>query len=227
MTKTEIKIAVTFTESVLGSLPGNPQLMEDYIVTKMAKDKGKTPDIVKKNSAEKIAAVSDPDTADERIEKATTVFARDEKGLFCWDYTWRGFLKESISVLIELGEASVKKLSKWSCKRSVDSLVFVAPRRIYFRDDKDRPIMQPESICERPLRASTMQGDRIALARSELLPAGTNCQFTITLLEGTNAKSNLAVLTKDSIIEALEYGAMKGYGQWRGGSFGRFSYKEL
>ena len=70
-----------------------------------------------------------------------------------WDYQLRGFFKEKLYSLIELGQCD---LSKWNYKKAVDLFLFVNPRRIrYWRGV---PILKPDGDLQRPLRAVTMQG---------------------------------------------------------------------
>ena len=96
-------------------------------------------------------------------------------------------------------------------KKEIDGLVFVSPRRI--------PLVLPEGAtvgdCQRPLRASTAQGDRVALASSETVPAGTTQEFDVTLL-----RDDLA----GALREWLDYGALRGTGQWRNSGKGTFVY---
>ena len=95
-------------------------------------------------------------------------------------------------------------------KKEIDGLIFPMPRKI--------PFVIPESaeigIKERPLRASTPQGERIALASSESLPEGTTCDFDVAFL----AKSDLKY-----IVEWFSYGQLRGIGQWRNSGVGRFT----
>jgi len=69
--------------------------------------------------------------------------------------------------------------------------------------------------CQRPLRAQTAMGERIALANSEELPAGTWCDFKLsTLIEDAQ--------TQKAIVEWFQYGFLRGIGQWRNSGKGRF-----
>ena len=72
-----------------------------------------------------------------------------------------------------------------------------------------------------------MQGERIALAMSEAVPSGTTCEFTVMLaIEKTAAaKGKPAIDYTDALKEWLDYGAYKGYGQWRNSGKGRFTYQ--
>ena len=63
-----------------------------------------------------------------------------------------------------------------------------------------------------------MQGERVALATSEMLPAGTTCEFTIKTL-----KADLL----PTIKEWLDYGALNGLGQWHNSGAGAFEWEEI
>ena len=102
------------------------------------------------------------------------------------------------------------KLSAY--KKVVDGLIFVEPRRI--RLDTPGAI----TICQRSLRAQTAQGERTALSSSEEAPAGTTCEFTVLCLDEGHEKV---------VREWLDYGALRGIGQWRNSSKGRFKWEEV
>lgn len=209
MKKETVRYKLVFTEPLLGSASGNPEIQEEFIASK-----AETPE----KTAEEIAATDVPGA----IEKASTIFPRDENGLFVWDYQARGFFKESLGALIELGD--VKSISKWLCGRSVDNFLFVDQRRIPLRQIGGDQWKTSQGTLQRALRAKTMQGERVALARSESLPAGTWVEFDVTVLISDNNKAKVACLSHDVVCKCLDYGSMKGFGQWRSGGFGRFNY---
>ena len=107
-------------------------------------------------------------------------------------------------------EGRSKKLKAY--KKEIDGLVFVNPRKI--------PLEIPEGKqmgrCQRPLRAQTAQGERVALSDSETVPAGTTQHFDVVLLKEEHAPL---------IVEWLEYGYLHGTGQWRNSGKGRFVYE--
>lgn len=204
--KTEIlKVRMQFTEPVLGLSSGNREIQEEFIASKAP---------MQTMSEEEIAAVP----LQETIEKASTVFPKDDHGLFMWDYQLKGMFKEVLTALIELGD--LKTVSKWAIKGAVDNFVFVEPRRCYLKKADGTVYQKPDGSLQRPLRADTMQGPRIALARSEQLNPGAVLEFTVKLLTGTNEKSK-KMLTAENLKDGLTYGAMRGFGQWRSGGFGR------
>lgn len=220
----QIKVRITFTEQLLATASGNPELHREFIASKAPGHE---------QAEEEMAALP----AEAQVEKASTIFHRNPPSgatthdplapagaLFVFDYHWRGYLKEGIGTLCELGEFT--KLSKWTYKRAVDSAVFVAPRRIYLARD-GKILDKPDGTLQRPLRATTMQGDRVALANSEFVHPGTQCEFTIRVLESSNAKSAWKELTLDVVKAVLTMGQDKGTGQWRGGGYGRFTWEEV
>jgi hypothetical protein len=198
----DVKIELTFTEELLGTLAGNKELAKEFILANNPNVKATDEDEALKNL---------PD--DEKLQKSSTVFNRDESDRpFLWDYQIRGFFKDAMGFL---KRGKISGFEKLSYKKVVDGLVFVEPRKI--------PLLLPEGlkadslgICERPLRAQTQQGERIALARSEVCPAGTRMEFTIVLLD-----EKLMPLIED----CLNYGKYRGIGQWRNSGKGRFAWK--
>ncbi len=212
-------IHIVFTEPVLGSTNNNPEVFSEYQASKAP-----TPE--KKEEEIKVVTGEMTDAeVEETVEKQTTIFPKEKDGsLFCWDYQFRGFFKEAMGVGTEIGDKAMGKLSKWTLKKCVDSMLFVVERRIPFMNAEGRKIMKEDiKLLERPLRAQTMRGERICLARSEVVPAGSTVDFTVQWLECQNVKSTYNI-KEEAITWALEYAALKGFGQWRGGGFGRFTY---
>ena len=74
-----------------------------------------------------------------------------------------------------------------------------------------------DGVVERPLRAQTMQGPRVTLARSDYMNAGTKLTFEIKVVE--SAKE----FTVEVVKSLFEYGELQGLGQFRNGSYGRFT----
>src|SRR5438552_10863870 len=111
--KTEtLKVRIIYTEPVLGSCSGNPEVHAEFIASRIELDKGPRREDKASTVPEEVAAVqphSEEELA-ERIEKTSTVFARDDKGLYIYDFNMRGFLKETLRTFIDLGQT---KSSKW------------------------------------------------------------------------------------------------------------------
>ena len=206
-----LKVRLTTIEDTLGTASSNPDLHHDHIASKSAdKDKVK----------EEMAALP----AEELEEKAKTVFFRDsDGGPMFFDYQVKGFIKEAINAVRDIQGSAVskeKRLSKWSYKKNLDKLVMVGS--IKDAHDRKLPLIMPKGaeIGEkvRPLRAETMRGERVALACSETVPAGTVIECQIILLDER---------LEPYIREALDYGEWNGLGQWRSAGWGRFKWEEI
>lgn len=184
----ELGIKIRLIEKLLGTVPKDKEIYTNFVLSK-SPDK----DILETESVQQIE------------EKGWTGFHQDEKGLFLFDYLVKGFLKASATVLKD--SLKIKNL-----KSKIDSHVFVFPRKIYLNQEA------PDGIFERPLRAETMQGPRVCLARSDYVKEGTEFEITIRVLPHKE-------ITPETICSLLKYGALKGLGQFRNGSFGRFEFE--
>lgn len=186
---------LTFTDELLGTMPGNKEIFADFVAKK-----AETLD-------EETEAI--PMDAETALEKGTTVFPRTAQGKpFIYDYQIRGFFKEACKFLKKVSDTKSSKEKAY--KQKIDGCIFVKDRQNVINVNGDI------GICERSLRASTPQGDRIALSRSESVPEGSSVTFTVQCL----IKSDL-----DLVDEWMEYGRLHGTGQWRSGGKGRFEFE--
>ena len=139
-------------------------------------------------------------------EKGWTGFLHDESGLYVLDYFVKGFLKHSANVQKEF--LKVKAL-----RAKIDDFVFVFPRKIHLGK------MEPDGVIERPIRFMTAQGPRVALARSDYVVAGTPFEFELELFPPHKE------ITADLVGHLLSYGRLMGFGQFRNGGYGRFTFE--
>lgn len=193
-----LKVKLTFTEPILGTCPQNEDIYRDFIGSK-APDASTVDD--------EVAALG----ADAVVEKGKTVFPRLDDGTpFLYDYQIKGFLKDTVGGLRKVKGTQASKIKAY--KKEIDKLIFPEPRCI--------PILFDGNIteCQRPLRAQTMQGERVSLAISESIPAGATVEFTITMLSDEH---------EALVRECLDYGRFSGIGQWRNSGKGRFIWEEI
>lgn len=194
----ELKVKLTFIEEVLGTASNNPEIHSEFIASK-------APDALSRE--EEVATIG----ADAVEEKSITVFPRLEDGTpFAWDYQIKGFFKDSCGMLRNVSKTESSKIKAY--KKYIDGLVFVKERKIPFEN------YGTIGECQRPLRGQTAQGERIALAHSETVQAGSELTFTIQILKDDLEKA---------IREWLDYGALRGMFQWRNSGKGRFTWEEL
>ena len=194
----KIRVRLTLTEELLGTASGDPELYANYIASK-------APDADKRDQE---IEDYDPDAI---LDSKMTGFPRDENGLpFLYDYQVRGFFKEACSFLRKLPKSHSAELKAF--KKQIDGLIMVEPRKIPL---KFKGFM---GRCERPLRAATPQGERIALAVSESVPAGTVLEFDVCLFDEKD---------EARVREWLDYGKHHGLGQWRNAGKGAFEWEEI
>ena len=206
MSKT-IKVKLELMEAMLGTSPNNEEIYSDFVASK-------APDAATRE--QEIEALG----ADGYVEKGLTVFPRDEYGNpILWDYQIKGFFKDTCSALSRLSKRSetgkktaTNESGKMTAfKKIIDGLIFPQPRMI--------PITIPDgteiTYCQRPLRAQTPKGERLGLAISEEVPAGSTMEFSILCLDDDHVPA---------VLEWLDYGQLRGLGQWRNSGKGRFRY---
>lgn len=193
-----MKVKITFLEEILGSSAAKPDIHAEFIASK-------APDAPSMD--EEIAAVG----VEEYIENAMTVFPRNADGQpIIWDYQIRGFFKAACGFMRKVKGSKSEKLKAY--KKEVDGLIHVKPRAIPINFDGEL------KSCQRPLRAETAQGARVALANSESIGAGATAEFEIIMLNDAD---------EALVREWLDYGQWNGLGQWRNSGKGSYLWQEL
>jgi len=204
-----IKVRLTLLEGMLGTSPANEEVYRDFIGTKSP------------NAAtveDEVAALG----VDAVADKGRTIFPRLDDGTpFLYDYQIKGFFKDACGMLSRLTgkdeNGKKKKAANESgkltaYKKVIDGLIFPQPRQI--------PIIFDGEIgdCQRPLRAQTAQGERVSLASSDEIPAGATMTFDVVCLDDSHVAA---------VREWLDYGILRGLGQWRNSGKGRYVWDEI
>lgn len=194
----EMRVRLTFTEEILGTASNDKDIHSEFIASK-------APDAPSRE--EEIEAIG----VEAVIEKGMTVFPRNKEGKpILFDYQIKGFFKNSAKAFNYVG--GEEKLTAYKSK--IDNLVFVKERMIELQLPEGAEIGK----CQRPLRASTAQGERVALASSESCPAGTVIEFTVMCMLDE---------LMNNVIQWLDYGALNGIGQWHNSGKGRFTWEDI
>ncbi len=192
MEETNYKLTITLIEPMLGSQPTG-SVASEFIARRAGFD-GLPEDEI--------------ETLPDALDRGTTVFHRDADGIpILFNYMIRGYLSNSGKVQNGKVTGGIKNL-----RAKVKDLIFVTPRRIKIHLPEGGEI----GFLERPLRAETAQGPRVALARSEMVPSGSRIECGLTVLGD--------VISEAVLRELLDYGYYHGLGQWRNGGWGSFSY---
>ena len=199
------RIKITLIDEMLGTNPGNKEVHEKFI-------NSKAPDA--ESREEELQHLP----AEEMIKNEMTVFYRDDNGapaMAC--YHMYGFFKSACGFLRKVKGSKSEKLKAY--KKAIDGLIKVYQHE---SDPAGRYITMelPDEgqigNCQRPLRAQTMQGERVALANSETVPAGTTLEMDICVWDSA---------LWDLIEEWLDYGKFNGLGQWRSSGKGAFIWE--
>lgn len=192
----ELRVKITFIESVLGTMTGDKDVYRSFIGSK-------APDA--STIEEEVAAIG----TEAVVEKGKTYFPRTKEGKpFIYNYQIRGFLKSACGAMSKVPNTACSKIKAY--KKKIDQFIFVKDRENVIETS------EPLTECQRPLRCQTMQGERVSIAISEEIAAGATCEFTIQCLLDEDVKA---------VEEMLSYGRFNGFLQWRNSSHGTFTYE--
>lgn len=208
------KFRWTYLEGVLGTSTADEEIYRNYLA-----GKAPSPEVVE----EEATVIAASESVDEQFARALTIFPKLDDGTpFQYDYQVKGFFKDACGMLSRLTgkdpvtgkkAKAVNESSKMKAfKKEIDGNIFVLPRNIPILFDGEL------TICQRSLRASTPQGERVALSASEEAPVGSTMEFWVLCLNDSHMKA---------VEEWMDYGILRGTGQWRNSGKGRFTYEIL
>jgi len=183
----------------MGTSSSSKEIHEEYIAS-LAPDA--------RSREEEIASIG----VDAEVEKSKTVFPRlngkSNGQPFVWDYQIKGFLKEAARAMARVTGLETSRTKAYL--KIVNDCIFVYPRKIPLNYDGAE--QGAVGSCQRPLRAQTMQGERVTIANSETVPAGAWFDFDVKMYDEKYEKL---------LLELLPYAADKGLLQWRNSGKGR------
>lgn len=196
---TDMHVKLTFTTDLLGTVPANKKIFTDYIADE---------------NLDETKLAQELDTIKEDLgQKGLTTFHMVGDDPILYAYVIKGFFKDACGMLRRVKGTLSSGIKAY--KKEIDGLVFVTPRQIRL----NLPAGAGLGFNERPLRAQTAQGDRIALARSHTCPSGTTLSFKVTVLGGN--------IDENTLSEWFNYGELRGLGQWRNAGWGSFTWLTL
>jgi hypothetical protein len=199
-------LKMEFITPLLGTAPMDPEIFRKFIASR-------NPDGVDETEME---------TIEESLQKGATGFRKVNGAPLLMAYQIKGFFKDVAYMLRQADDSPLSAKLK-NYRKVIDGLVFAFPDRIFLNLPSELTVAelydgQPGTgNLERPLRAQTPQGERVCLACSEIAPIGTTIEMQLLVL--ADSKTPEALLR-----EWLEYGILRGCGQWRNGGYGRFTY---
>ena len=203
------------TTPILGSRPANPEIHSKYVASKAADAQ---------RQADEEAMLPGTPELEEALkdikEAGLTVFLRNGRNeIVIPSYVIKGFFKSAFVTLKDQFQIA-------GAKGKVDNLIFIQPEYIPIVDGHDKAQKECDGLCERSLRAETMQGPRVTLAASEEIDPPWSMTIEVTLVENAGTGKSKAV-TFAEIEDALNYGSLKGLGQWRNAGYGSFKWERV
>ena len=227
----EDRLILTLTSPMLGTATANKEVYRNWIASLRKDENGET--------AIDEAEIESLPTVDEEVADKMTVFHRTPDGHpMIYTYMLKGLMKAACWSLrrIKGKDSEYKSHKLTSYKMVISGHVFFAERTVrldipeefsipeirnepYVLSDLRDGGHQTLPTLQRPLRAETAKGPRVALACSEAVPAGTKIACTLRVLD-----PQLRGLIHD---EWLPYGELKGLGQWNNAAWGRFTTEWL
>ena len=200
----EFSVAVETTAPLLGTQPTEESLRKAYLRTE--------------EDEEVLAS-----------ERPKTSFYTHNGELVLMNYQLKGWFKDAFGELPHL--VGIKgKVREWASARVVksrlDKWLFVRPRFISM--GKTAPdgsvtltvLVGPDGSLIRPLRAQTMQGERITPVESDKVDSPIRLSFVVKVLK-------FSPITLDKLQAVLPYGEEYGLLQWRSGGWGTFKVIEV
>lgn len=160
------------------------------------------------------------ETVDELDSKGITVFFRDTEGKPCiGDHMIKGFMKAAGEAICKVnGKKNGTVLHSAAYTDSlINQHVSLDEQFISFDKDIKRDAGGGPDYLSRSLRAMTMQGPRISIAKSEVIPAGSKLTFVLNVMKGSQ-------IDGDVLKQLLDYGQISGLGQWRNSGWGRITH---
>ena len=146
---------------------------------------------------------------------------------YLYDYQIRGMFKDSCGMLQRAKNNLSSELKSY--KKVIDGGIYVFPRRVawdipdtYIDESGNELSSYDENgrlkVIQRAFRVSGPTGERSVLSSSEVIPAGSRIKFTIGVTNPTYLKF---------VNEWLNYGVIRGIGQWRNSGVGIFRWRKL
>ena len=203
------EVVLDLTEPVLGTVPKSKEIYKQYIQGKLREmvergDNGASGWPVTHSQLQE-----ELETVEEVEEKGWTGFHQVDGRPMIYDYYVKSHLKD---VALNLGY----QLDVLNFRSKVENFVFVQPRKQFFEPHAGKELKR--DVMERPLRATTMQGPRVTLARSDILENAA-IRFRLEILKNKD-------VTEDLIIVLFQYGLRRGFGQGRTGGWGRYELRD-
>lgn len=230
------RVTIRFINDILGSAPANKQFYEKYLVSKLIKEIEKVEkkldrvkdererEILLEKKADLESQLADLPDIEEAGDEKLTVFYRAKYEEFdvpvIRAHQVLGFFKEAANNFKDI-------LKIKNARDKISKYVRVMPYNLYIYDTEISPenlVDDVDGIVERPLKAMTMQGPRVSIAKSEVIKSNGDKLIQLEVWLYKNKEISWEVL--ETLME--EYGRVNGISQWRNsGYYGAFEVVDV
>ena len=239
-------IEIELLREALGMMPSDPNLLDIYIGTKALDKATREEEVAEAGEQDVVDKMTTIwpigyfyidengnliDKADPFTDPAIKAIANDADCIvrlpYLYDYQIRGMFKDSCGMLWRAKGQNLSSNLK-AYKKIIDGGIFVFPRHVaievpneYIDDDGNHAETFDDNNHfgrkQRSMRTNSPSGQYNALASSEVVPAGSHLRFTIGLSDPS---------FRAYVEEWLDYGLVRGIGQWRNSGTGIFRWRE-
>lgn len=209
-----LKVRLVTFEPLLGTNSDDPKINTKFV---LSKNLDSLP-LDEKEAIEAMQKQAEVETGiEEDKERPSTVFMKENGKPYIWNYWIKGFFKSACLAMIESDKIQKEiltklRITKFMYKRTIDKQIFIYPRKLFINYEGET------TWTVRPLRCSTMKGERVTLARSQTINPPASIEFEIHMLNNK---------LRPFVESWLTYGASSGLGQWHTGGMGSFNWETI
>ena len=209
------RVTIAIREKLCGGKPKNEELLADHI----RRTTGHDDELTRRQIEEAQSKLPDlaglQDIEEEKLEKASTRFLSDERGLYLDTYQIKAMFRQCASML---GIYKKKRGSKQICAEGAEIKGVDHESRVYLGKK------EPDGTDESVVHAMTPKGPISGIKRVDYV-SGVALSFEVWVLK-TEAAETRHIGEKD-VVEILTFAQENGLGADRSRGFGKFDVVEF
>ncbi len=216
---TKFDVQLDFVTKLCGSVPGNPELIPDWLEARIKGRRKPLPETrsIQDITAEVLDSLSPPEEIDE--EAHLLAFQRHEGGLAVGMRTIRAHIKDC-SRILSSHYAAKQEGERSFAVRALNSIYY--PPTMYWipvlRNGKF--IDKPDGTYTKMIHARDQRGRPVNALKAVEYVEGASLKFQLLIL--TPPKSKGAIISEEDLNTIFEYGSLHGYGGERSDGEGKY-----
>ena len=206
-----------FVGRLCGSVPQSKELIRPWLEARAPEKKPETGPSLDELEAQIAATIAQEDVAEvedveEKVQRVTLGFQRDENGLWIWGGNPRAHIKDCAQQLATLLKAS----GDTNFKAKVANRCYLVEDRVYILRQDGSHVKEPDDWFERAVHVMTPRGPRNSLKRIQFVWQPV-LRFTLAVLDD-------GVIKEQHLHAIFRYGSIHGFGGERSLGEGRYRY---